>query len=124
MVSIYPIKIKASARFIQELYGCEYGRYEDALAAREANDVELIDANDYAVVFCDFGDRWKTMIECRNDQELCELYYACASGTIGVVGFNRSANKVLDQIRDRVLVIDPKLVVDWPRQEETPALAS
>lgn len=116
----YPIKIKVSKAFIDDLMSVEYGRYEDAETAREANDQDAIKTNDYGCVFCDFGGRHKTMIECRNNQELAELYYVCASGTIGLrEGCNRgvTANRVLDEIRDMVASFDEALVRQWPRQD-------
>lgn len=113
----YPVKIKVTTAFLQELLMCESGRHQDAVYAREKNDQEDIKANAYECVFCDFGERWKTQIECRNDDELKELYYVCASGTIGVVGYAKTANRVLDQIRDQVRAIDPKLVTRWKTQD-------
>lgn len=113
----YPVKIKVTAAFLTNLLGCESGRHQDAVCARESDDKEDIKANGYDCVFCDFGDRWKTQIECRNDAELKELYYVCASGTIGVVGYTRTANKVLDQIREQVRSIDSGLVQRWKRQD-------
>lgn len=113
----YPVKIKVTAAFLQELLMCESGRHQDALHARENDDQGDIKANDYACVFGDFGERWKTQIECRTDAELKELYYVCASGTIGVVGYSKTATRVLDQIRDQVRAIDPKLVSTWKHQD-------
>lgn len=113
----YPIKIRVGAEFLEELYQCEYGRYEDAQDARRRGNQKAIETNDYQVVACDFLDRWKTVIEVRNDAELRELYYACASGTIGVRGYTRQANRVLSKIRNRVRALDPKLVENWPRQD-------
>lgn len=113
----YPVKIKVTAAFLQELMSCETGRQEDAEYARLIDDQESIKSNDYACVFNDFSDRWKTQIECRNDAELCELYYVCASGTIGLRGYVKTANRVLDQIRDQVRAVDPKLVTRWKNQD-------
>jgi hypothetical protein len=113
----YPIKLRAAPRFIEELYWCEHGRFEDAQAARAAGDQEAIEANDYQVVACDFLDRHKTLIEVRTDAELSELYYALASGTIGVCGHAAQANRLLNKIRDRTREIDPEIVALWPRQE-------
>lgn len=113
---MYPIKIKVRPEFLEELYQSEYGRYEDAQNARRRGDQENIEANNYQVVACDFLDRWKTQIEVRNDAELHELYYACASGTIGVNGYTRAANAVLNRIRDKVREIDPNLVEMFPYQ--------
>lgn len=112
----YPIKIKVRPDFLDELYQCEAGRYEDAQDARRRGDQEAIEASGYQVVACDFLDRWKTQVEVRDDAELRELYYACASGTIGVCGYTRAANSVLDKIRDRVREIDPELVQMFPYQ--------
>jgi hypothetical protein len=112
----YPIKIKTSRAFIQELYSAEEGRYDDALNARKRNDVEAIKNNDYDVVACDFILRWKTQIEVRDDRELRELYYACASGMIGLYGYTREANRILNKIRSRVKEIDPGLVDLFPYQ--------
>lgn len=114
---MYPVKTKVSSAFLTELNNCEFGRYEDAVNARSESDEELIRCNDYQTVFCDFGDRFKTVIECRNDAELCELYYACASGTIGVNGYTRQANKVLDNIREQVKKINPDIVKRLPYQD-------
>lgn len=111
----YPIKIKSTSKFIEELYHCEYGRYEDACNARKANDVELIEMNDYQVVACDFLGRWKSQVELRNDDELCELYYALASGTIGLY-MCKTANTMLDVIRPYVLLVKPEIVERWPYQ--------
>lgn len=116
----YPVRIKVSKDFLEDLLSAESGRYEDAVAAREAGDDELIDGNDYSCVFGDFGERHKTLIECRNNAELAELYYVCASGTIGLrEGRNRgvTANRILDQIREMVASFDEKLVRLWPRQD-------
>lgn len=112
----YPIKLKCSAKFREELYYCEYGRFEDAQEAREAGDIEDIKASNYECVFCDFGDRHKTVIEIRNDAELHETYYALASGTIGVRGYARQANSLLDKIRPAMLKVDAGLVERWPNQ--------
>lgn len=112
----YPLKLKASRQFIEELASAENGRYEDAMVAREKGDTEEIEACDYDCVLGDFIDRHKTVIEVRNDRELCELYYALASGLIGVHGYARAANNMLDKIRDRVREIDPDLVRVWPLQ--------
>lgn len=113
----YPVKIKVTAAFLQELMSCETGRQEDAEYARLIDDQESIKANDYACVFNDFSDRWKTQIECRNDAELKELYYVCASGTIGLRGFCKTANRVLDQIREQVRAVDPALTNRWKFQD-------
>jgi len=107
--TMYPLKIKSSADFINELAGCETGRYEDACIARDENDVESIKDNDYDCVLCDFITRHKTLIEVRNDTELCELYYALASGTIGILR-GSTAKLMRDKIRDKVKEIDPALV--------------
>lgn len=112
----FPVRVKVSTKFIEELNNCEHGRSEDAQLAREAGDKELIETNNYETVFCDFGERYRTLIECRNDAELCELYYACASGTIGVNGYTKQANRVLDTIREKVTLIDPTIVKRFPNQ--------
>lgn len=114
---VYPIKIKVRKEFLENLYHSEYGRYEDALDARKRGDQENIKVNNYQTVACDFLDRWRTQIEVKTDDELRELYYACASGTIGVNGYAREANRVLNKIRNRVRVFDPELVERWPRQD-------
>jgi hypothetical protein len=104
----YPIKLKASADFIMHLYCCETGRYED----RESGELEQ------EVVYCDFGDRWKTQIEIRNDAELDECWWALSSGTIGCVGFGRTANRILDQLRPLAKQRIPETVALSPRQME------
>lgn len=112
----YPIKLKCSKQFLEELQFCESGRENDAQRARQENDTKAIEFNEYEVVFNDFSDRWKTIIEIRNDLELCETYYALASGTIGVNGFSRQANRLLDEIKDFVLMVNPQLVKQFPFQ--------
>jgi len=115
----YPIMIKASEKFITELYYCEYERCME-LPYRE-------DAQNECVV-CDLLDRHNTQIEIRNDAELLELYYATASGVIdlfeyttliGIAAtrFRLSANRLLDKIRPLVETIDPILVKRWPRRQ-------
>ena len=98
----YPIKLKASAEFISELYECERGRQEDAEKGE--------------LVYCDFGERWKTQIEIRDDAELDECWYALASGTIGVMGFARTANRMLDHLRPLAEPRIPLMVAQWPLQ--------
>lgn len=111
----YPIKIRAHSSFIRELYDCEYGRYEDAQVAREANDQETIKANGYEVVACDFLLRRPTTIIIENDEELKALWYALASGTIGLYRPTcRFANKVLDKLREKAMQVDPGMVKLWP----------
>lgn len=112
----YPVSFRVSRAFLSELYMCESGRHEDAQRAREEGDEESIRENNYELVACDFLDRYKTIIRIENDAELVELYYALASGTIGVMGYTRAANNLLDKIRDRVREVNPKMVEDWPFQ--------
>ena len=100
----YPIKLKASAEFISELYECERGRQEDAEKGE--------------LVYCDFGERWKTQIEIRDDAELDECWYALASGTIGCMGFARTANRMLDQLRPLAKQRIPETVAMWPFQSD------
>ena len=106
----YPLKLKSSKEFIEELISAEYGRYEDACQARKENDIFFIKMNSYEVVAVDFLDRHKTIIEVRNDAEIKELYFALASGLIGIRGRARHANKLLDKIRSHVETLDPELV--------------
>lgn len=112
----YPIKVKASAKFLDDLYHCEYGRYEDAVSAREDNDTEAIEAEGYGLVYCDFGKRFKTQIEIRNDAELSETWYALASGTIGLYNA-RTANRMLDELRPIASSVCPEMVNLWPFQD-------
>ena len=102
----YPIKLKASADFITHLYCCETGRCED----RDSGVLEQ------ELVYCDFGDRWKTQIEIRNDAELEECWHALADGTIGCMGFGRTANRMLDQLRPLAEQRIPESVAWSPRQ--------
>lgn len=108
----FPIKLKSTYEFVDELKWCEYGRYEDALATRESGDQEAVDADDYGLVLCDFIDRHKAMIEVRNKEELCELYWALCSGTIGEYRL-RAASNMANKIRPLVNELDPKLVEQW-----------
>ena len=50
---MYPINIKATPEFIEQLIECETGRQED---------------NPNQTTFCDFGDRHNDTIECRNSE--------------------------------------------------------
>lgn len=112
----YPIKLKTNAKFLEEFYHCEYGRYEDAMEARVRGTQEDIDANNYQCVCCDFLGRWKTQIEVRDDAELCELYYGLASGTIGLYACPH-ANTLLNIIHPFVEQVNPTVVAQWPRQD-------
>ncbi len=112
---IYPIVLKVNSGFLSELHHCEYGRYEDAELARKAGDTDLIKANGYELVACDFLDKFKTQIQIGNKEELCELYYALASGTIGLYHC-QAANNLLDKIRPTVKEVNPELVLQWPHQ--------
>jgi len=112
----YPLKIKSNSKFIEELRGCEHGRYEDAIWARAHGEPGDVEAGDYECVVGDFIDRWKSQIEVRNEAELCELYYALASGTIGLY-YCPHANTLLNQIRPIVDSINPALVEQWPVQD-------
>lgn len=115
--STYPIKIRVSAKFIEEMDGCEMGRYEDAERLRQSTDPEdVADVEEnYKVVWIDFSGRYKTVVELRNDDELLEAYYAAASGTIGLY-CKTAANNFLDKIRDKARELDPNLVRTWPYQ--------
>ena len=95
---MYPINIKATPEFIEQLIECETGRQED---------------NPNQTTFCDFGDRHNDTIECRNDTELTELYLSCATSTIGVMGYAIEANRIIKRIRDAVMDIDPTLVLTY-----------
>lgn len=113
----YPIKIKVSKKFLEELEYAESGRHEDALRAREGDkEIQGMMDDDYDLVLNDFIGRFKSQIEVKTDRELVELYYALASGLIGHFGFTKQANKILDKIRPRVNEINPKLVKNWPYQ--------
>ena len=78
----FPIKFKVSNKFLEELKLCEWGRYKDALHARETTTPEEVVKNRYDCVFNDFSDRFKTQIEVRNWAELKELRWVLATGTI------------------------------------------
>jgi len=104
----YPIKLKSSRPFIDEFEACEYGHYEDQLALRSEGEEEAEKLT--SVEIC---ERHKTVIEIRNDDELAEIYFSLASGTIGLYKCAH-ANRLLDQIRDRARQIDPDLVKTWP----------
>lgn len=111
----YPVKIKVPAKFLEEFYHCEYGRYEDAMNARVRGTPEDIKENNYECVCCDFLGRYKTQIEVQSDEEICELYYGLASGTIGLYACP-TANTVLNKIRPMVESINPDVVKQWPFQ--------
>lgn len=76
-----------------------------------------IKARGYQLVAGDFLGRYKTLILIKNDDELVELYYVLASGLIGTRGYKKSANHLLDKIRDRVSEINPYVVKVWPYQD-------
>lgn len=80
----YPVKFKASSKFLEELYHCEFGRYEDACNARKELNNEQVITEGYNWVFCDFGNRFKTQLEIHNEQELAETLYVLSTGTINM----------------------------------------
>lgn len=105
----YPLKFKASAAFINELYLCEEGRAEDIGRMREDSDPEAQQiAADNPVVLHDFIGRWRTQFEVRNDEELCELFYVLGSGTIGLYAWH-AADNLMDKVRPYVQEVNPKL---------------
>jgi hypothetical protein len=75
----YPIIVKASARLVEELMGCEEGRYEDKGVAVERGESDYPDQVGYEILECRRRD-----IEIRNEAELRELRWATGSGTIGL----------------------------------------
>lgn len=111
----YPVKLAVIPSFRDELEQCEEGRYEDAFDARYRWDFDSIEGNEYEVVLNDFIGRYTTLIKIENDAEMVELYYALASGTIGIHRCT-SANNMLDKIREYVLLIAPMTVEKWPCQ--------
>lgn len=117
-MTTYPISVSCPPKFLEELYQCEYGRYEDALRARtEANftgDYRDVEANDYQLVFCDFGARHRSRIEMRDAAELAETWYALGSGTIGLHNCKRT-NQIMDELRSIAERECPDAVKAWPR---------
>ena len=115
----YPFKVKASAKFLEELYQCESGRYEDACNARE-NDTEreIID-NGYNLVYCDFGDRFKTQLEICNEQELEETLYALSTGTIDLF-MPKAAERLYDDLQRVIVGLAPR-AVNKPKIKPTKA---
>lgn len=110
--SLYPWKIKASKAFIAELEAVEEGSMMDRDAARESGEED-----GSRTLVGDFIGRHKTQIEVRSDAELLALYVALGSGLIGHSGYARQANRIMDEIRDRVREIDPGTVRRIPRQD-------
>lgn len=123
---MYPIKLKTNQPFIEELGMCEFGLYEDALNQRREDliqnqgisnpSTEQIEAHreeHYGTVVVDFLDRHKSIIELRNDSELKGLWFALASGTIGLYRCT-AANNMLDKFREQATIVDPELVRKWP----------
>jgi hypothetical protein len=103
----YPFKVKASAKFLEELYQCEHGRYEDACNAREKDSNEDIIANGYNWVYCDFGDRFKTQLEIHCEQELEEVLYVLSSSTINLF-MPRAAERLYDELTRIILGKPPR----------------
>lgn len=107
----FPVRVKVSAGFLVNLIDCEEGRHSDAEYAREAG--EDLDRDSYHCVFNDFSGRFKTIIECRNTDELAELYYVCKSGTIDVAGYKRTADRVAAEIAPLLRESNPDLLRVW-----------
>lgn len=116
----YPFKVKASAKFLEELYHCEHGRYEDAVHSREHDSNEDMIANGYNWVFCDFGDRFKTQLEIRNEQELEETLYALNTGTIDLF-MPRAAEKMEDELQRIILGKLPRAAKPKPTKAQKQA---
>lgn len=75
----YPIRIKSSARTIDELREAEYGRYEDALGARERGEEDAP-----KITTTEICDRFRTVLEIRSREELVEVWWSLCSGTAAI----------------------------------------
>jgi len=103
----YPFKVKTSAKLLEELYQCEFGRYEDAVEARKTLSNEEVITEGYNWVFCDFGNRFKTQLEIRCEQELEETLYALNTGTIELF-MPRAAERLEDSLTRIILGKAPR----------------
>lgn len=74
----FPFRIpKLSARSLDEWAQSEYGRYEDALLARE----EGLDGDYPAQVSYEIVSRYATVLRIDNASELAEAWWSLCSGT-------------------------------------------
>ena len=109
-----PVKIKTSKTFINELLSAENGRYEDALAFRENKGLDEVKEKGYDLTVPDFVGEHKTQIVIRNERQATELYWACATGVIGVRGYHKQATRVMQTIKPIVEHVSPNLVKQYP----------
>ncbi len=64
------LKIKVTPRFLQNLLARQYERCQNIAYWRELN-------METGPVFTEFGDRYETQIEIRDEDELWEMYQVC-----------------------------------------------
>lgn len=108
---MFPIKIKLTSKFLDELSACECGSYEDMERALETGDDEVsrpLESHTHVV-----AQRFKTQLVINNQAELDDVYYSVCTGTIQIEErrFLQSAVKVADILRPHV---SPHLQRYWP----------
>ena len=81
-MTTYPIKIRCSKFFLEELSQCEEGSYEDMQYAQETGCDEVhrpLETHTHVV-----ARRHKTILEMRSIEEVIDVFYSICTGTIQV----------------------------------------
>ena len=112
----YPIKVKASADFIETFSDSEEPAYWDAVAEFKADptqpDVINPEHHTYQIL-----ERNKTVIEIRNDAELLDVYYRVGSGLISCFDSDRcrirQAKRIQSELKPYVLEVDKNTSDFW-----------
>lgn len=106
---VFPIRIKVSKKFIDELHFCEEGSYEDELQRiRLGEDSERpLESHTHKLT-----TRSSTRLIIRNTAEADDVYYSVCSGTIQIWerGMLRTCQRVADILRPHAR---PETVRNW-----------
>ena len=81
-MTTYPIKIKCSKSFLEELSQCEEGSYEDMQYAQKTGCDEVhrpLETHTHVV-----ARRHKTILEMRSIEEVIDVFYSICTGTVQV----------------------------------------
>lgn len=115
----YPIKVKASADFIETFSDSEEPAYWDAVAEFKADPTlpDVIDVINPEHHTYEVLKRNKTVIEIRNDAELLDVYYRLGSGLISCTDSDRcrirQAKRIQSELKPYVLEIDKSTSDVW-----------
>jgi len=105
----YPIKIKVASYLIDEFANCEQGRYEDHTHEPECPACDGACATEPFAY--DILQRWRTMIEVRNQAEAEEIYWAVSSGTFQLAedGHLQAAQRIADTLLKAGAIETPEI---------------